>query len=189
VFCGRWASSNEKSHETASLLQQKHHYLVESFVAKKFVRDCRLKDELKGPLDSVWVNRLVKINNFDNDNNIGLKLLSFASCSNDNKIIIWKQQQSTALKFESSIQMMVEPQQDYHIKSLVYLKETNELVYGTENGQVIVCSLSSFDNDEKKNNKDPKQRIQTSSNVLSLCKISKDVGQKSRVEVAFASGH
>jgi DNA-binding transcriptional regulator/RsmH inhibitor MraZ len=65
---------------------------------------------------------------------------------------------------------MVEPQQDYHIKSLVYLKETP--VYGIENGQMSICLLSSFDN----NNKESKQRIQTSSNVLSLCKISKDVG-------------
>ena len=79
--------------------------------------------------------------------------------------------------------MMVEPQQDYHIKSLVYLKETP--VYGIENGQMSICLLSSFDN----NNKESKQRIQTSSNVLSLCKISKDVGRKSRVVVAFASGH
>ena len=99
------SKKQEHMRPVSSLLQLNEHTLVSAHYCDRTIiiwsnrsssnNLFEFVDELKGPLDSDWVNRLVEINNFDNN-----RLLSFASCSNDNKIIIWKQQQSTALKFE-----------------------------------------------------------------------------------------
>jgi hypothetical protein len=102
----------------------------------------------------------------------------FASCSRyDGPIIIWRRGKGEEDKFK--IKQKIENVE--YVLTLIYISQTNELIFGYYS-LLQICSPSSSSSDFVE-----KQKIETSSNIESLCQINNNDPKSRRIE--FASGH